>query len=631
MKKPLLLLTSFLLAGAAFSQTILNETFDGTSLPDGWTKSQNNPVGWVFGSPASLSSTYWAIPAHSGNCAASNDDVNDNNSASHDASEDYLITPSFSLADAPSAVLTFDVYNSGQWGSTAFVRVNTDGGDDFAQIQQIPTSNEWQTINIVLDAYLGDGDVRIAFHHDDNGLWAGGVAVDNVKVTIPFANDAALTTINTSSFVQSNSDVAVEGVITNVGTEPLTSVTVEWSGAGQSGTHTFDGLNVALFSTYTFSHPDLLAVASDNIDLTVTIASVNGGEDQNLDDNSLDITINPLLFVPTRKVLIEQGTGTWCGWCPRGHVNAEYMHDTYPNSINVAVHNSDPMANSTYDSGMGALIGGYPSGLVDRFFNDIDPGDFEELFLQRIQMPTIASVGVETSFNSDNRMLSITVEGTFAVSTTGNFRLNAIVVEDNVTGTGSSYNQSNFYSGGAAGPMGGYESLPNPVPASQMVYHMVGRRILGGWNGTVNSIPSSVEAGVVYTQDYTFTVPSTYDENEIMVVGLVIDNSTGEIVNAERSSGIVSTRSIASSGFDFSIFPNPTDNFSNIVLSLEKQDLVRYDVFDMSGKRVLSESKGQLAPGEYLHSIDVASLNSGLYFVTISVGESQITKKLSVY
>jgi hypothetical protein len=632
MKKPLLLFATALLAGSAFSQTIIDESFDGTSLPDGWTKTQNNPIGWVFGSPATLSSTYWTIPAHDGNCAASNDDVNDNNSASHDASADYLITPSVDLTDVTSAVLTFDIYNSGQWGSTAFVRVNTDGGEDFAQIQQIPTSGEWQTINVVLDAYVGNSDVRIAFHHNDNDLWAGGVAVDNVKIAIPLEVDAAMASITTPQYVQSNSDVTVAGVITNVGLNDISSITIDWSASnGQTGTHTFDGLNVGLFETYAFSHPDAVAIADVNVDLTVTIASVNGEDDQNLADNELALTLNPLLFVPERKVLIEQATGTWCGWCPRGHVNAEFMNDTYPNSINVAVHNSDPMANSTYDNGIGAIIGGYPSGLVDRFFNDVDPGDFEDLYLQRIQMPTIASVGVQTGFNPENRQLSITIEGTFAVTTTGNYRLNAIVVEDNITGSGSGYNQTNYYSGGGAGPMGGYESLPDPVPANQMVYHMVGRRILGGWNGTVNSIPSSVEAGVAYSQEYSFTVPTTYDENEIMVVGLIIDNTTGEIVNAERSSGIVSARNVETNDFDFEIYPNPTNDISNVLLSLEKPGMVRYDVYDISGKRVISESKGLLAQGEYLHTIDVSALNSGLYFVTIAIGESQITKKLSVY
>ena len=42
----------------------------------------------------------------------------------------------------------------------------------------------------------------------------------------------------------------------------------------------------------------------------------------------------------------------------------------------------------------------------------------------------------------------------------------------------SGYNQVNAYAGNALGPMGGFESLPNPVPAAQMVYDHVARVLL---------------------------------------------------------------------------------------------------------------------------------------------------------
>lgn len=76
MKKSLFLAGLLTFAMQGYSQTLIDESFDGTALPTDWTKSQNNAIGWVFGTTASLSSAYWAIPAHDGNCAASNDDAN---------------------------------------------------------------------------------------------------------------------------------------------------------------------------------------------------------------------------------------------------------------------------------------------------------------------------------------------------------------------------------------------------------------------------------------------------------------------------------------------------------------------------------------------------------------------------
>ncbi len=630
MKKVLLSALALSLFTAVNAQVLISESFDGTTLPEGWTKSQLNPVGWVFGSPASLSSTYWTVPTHTGNCAASNDDVNDNNTAAHDASMDLLITPSFDLSSASACALTFDIYHPGAWGSTAHLRVSLDGGNTFSEFNTISVDDAWRTVNVSLGAYVGNADVKIAFRHNDNNVWAGGVAVDNVTIFIPAENNAALVGITTPEFVMNTTDVAITGVVENRGANPLTSFILDWSTATQSGTYTFDGLNIAPFETYNFSHPVELEVGMGNEDLDVVISETNGVADADPSDNSGAKLVHALLFNPSKKVLVEQGTGTWCGWCPRGHVFSEYMAETYPNSIEVAVHNADPMANSTYDSGMGARIGGYPSGLVDRFFMDIDPSQFEEAYLQRIDQQTFADVSVDLDYNHTTRNLQMTINANFAATVAGNFRLNALVVEDNVTGTASSYNQTNYYSGGSAGPMGGYESLPNPVPASQMVYHHVGRRIMGGWNGTAGTIPSQVEPSTTYSTTYSLTLPTSWDHTEISVVGLIINQADESIVNAQESGEILSVAEQVEYGFSFELFPNPASDFVNVALQIEKPGVVLYDVYDMTGKLVKSIQAGTLSAGEYFQTVDVSELESGLYFVSILINGNQITRKLAV-
>jgi hypothetical protein len=630
MKKLLLTSLSLALFTAANAQVLVSETFDGTTLPQGWTKTSLNPIGWVFGTPASLSSAYWTIPANSGNCAASNDDANDNNSAQHNSSMDLLITPSFDLSSAAACALSFDVFHNGDWGSTAHLQVSTDGGNTFTEFNTIAADPAWRTVGISLNAYLGNSDVKIAFRHNDNNLWAGGLAVDNVTIFIPPNNNASLVSITSPSFAMNNSDVSITGVVENSGANTITSVTVEWTAGTQNGSHTFDGLNVAPFQTYEFTHPVALELGNENVPVEVMISQTNGEADGDPSDNGGNHLVHSLLFNPAKKVLVEQGTGTWCGWCPRGHVFSEYMAETYPNSIEVAVHNNDPMTNATYDSGMSSRIGGYPSGLVDRFFMDIDPSEFEAAYLERIDQQTFAEVSVDLDYNNTTRNLQMTINANFAAVVEGNFRLNAIVVEDDVTGTTSAYNQSNFYSGGQAGPMGGYESLPNPVPASQMVYHHVGRRIMGGWNGTSGTIPAQVVPGTVYSTTYSLTLPTTWDHTKISVVGLIINQANENLVNAEESGEILSTNSQKEYGFSFAIFPNPASSEVNIALGMEKPGNVVYEVFDMTGKLVKAAANGSLAPGEYFQTLDVSNLQSGFYFVTVSIDGNRITKKLAV-
>ena len=117
----------------------------------------------------------------------------------------------------------------------------------------------------------------------------------------------------------------------------------------------------------------------------------------------------------------------------------------------------------------------------------------------------------------------------------GNYALAGIVVESGITGPPPSYDQSNSYSGGDEGPMGGYEDLPNPVPATRMVYNHVGRHLLGGYNGDAASLPMTLEDGQTYSHTYSYTLPEGFNEEYVYVVGLMINQSTGEILNAGGS------------------------------------------------------------------------------------------------
>ena len=47
-------------------------------------------------------------------------------------------------------------------------------------------------------------------------------------------------------------------------------------------------------------------------------AEISGVVDGDASNNCVSHTVSGQSFVPTKHVVIEEGTGTWCGWCPRG-------------------------------------------------------------------------------------------------------------------------------------------------------------------------------------------------------------------------------------------------------------------------------------------------------------------------
>ena len=150
-------------------------------LPCNWSTTQDSSsFGWLWGDSASLSSSFWMIPGHT-NFMASNDD-----SCNCTMTMDYLISPVFDFSSytaLTSITLNFEAYYDSSYGSSAYVEVSLDSGATWNVVHTLSPSSAWQNVIVDLSAYAGSPAVQVAFHHDDNGEWADGFAVDDVLIT----------------------------------------------------------------------------------------------------------------------------------------------------------------------------------------------------------------------------------------------------------------------------------------------------------------------------------------------------------------------------------------------------------------------------------------------------------------
>ena len=233
-----------------------------------------------------------------------------------------------------------------------------------------------------------------------------------------------------------------------------------------------------------------------------------------------------------KNVLVEELTGTWCQWCPRGIYYGDSLCQTHDNVIFIAIHCSDPMANDTYYQASGLV--GAPSANIGRRFMDQETQTWFAKVEQESQIAPKANMNVVCDYNPATRQLTATVIATALENMSGDYRFAVILTEDGVTGPAPSYNQSNSYSGGGHGPMGGYESLPNPIPAERIAYDHVGRELLCDYGGLTGSFPTSLEAGSMASYDFTCTLNEDYDYNYVRAIGLLIAPD-GTVENAAKS------------------------------------------------------------------------------------------------
>ena len=623
--KNLLLLGAMFIATTSFGQG-LTENFDAVTapgLPTGWTTS-NASGGDAFETGTSANANaggYWPVPAH-GQFAMANDDV-----CNCTMTTVYLTSPSMDFSTATGMGLKYSCVDDGTYGGNPHsVEVSTDGGSTWNTIytHTFNPNIVWEDVTVALANTDNQPDVRFRFKYDDGGSWATGVAIDDVVVEALPAVEVAVSGVNLVRYAALNANSVLSVDVTNLGANTITSLEIDWND-GMSHIQTIN-TNIAPGATTSVAHPDAVTYAAAvERTINVSINAANGGPDDDASNNNGQTLHNTLSQATNKAVVIEEGTGTWCGWCPRGAVAMDYMVSTYPNDfIGIAVHNGDPMTVTAYDNG--ADISGFPGCNVDRVLLDasVSQSAFQQYYNDRVNLGVPANIGATVSGTGSS--VTIDASATFYTPvSSANFRLGVVIVENGVTGTTSGYAQANYYSGGTTA-MGGYESLPDPVPAAQMVYDHVGRALLGGYSGQAGSVPATITDGTVANYSFNYTVPSTSTRANMKAVVMLLDLTTGEIVNATEVS-------IAEAGIDnideisLEVYPNPASDIVNV--SFEAEGDYTITITDLAGREVATQSLLNLTGSQKI-AVPTNDLNSGNYIISVATAGSSYSQVLVI-
>ena len=469
-------------------------------------------------------------------------------------------------------------------------------------------------------------------------MYVDDVQFDHVPFTVP-ALDAMVADIDMGAELATQSGTPTVKIV-NGGSTAITSMKVDLSYNGSTTTQTVTGINLPTAGIYTVSMPSTVLVAG-SLPVTALVYEVNGGAGDNTPTNDmLSEQINPVVPAPGKMVVGEEATGTWCQWCPRGAVFMDLYETKYQDFwAGIAVHNGDPMTVADYDTGIGSLIGGYPSALVDRM-GDVDPSGMSSDFFTRLQTAPKATLLNGATWDPNTRVLNVSVRYTFSSGANGNYKSACVLTEDDVTGTGAGWSQSNAYAGGNNGTMGGYESLPNPVPASQMVYNHVARAIAPSFAGMSGIFPASINAGDVHIVNYTFTLPAGWDENQIHIVGMLIDPN-GKIDNAGSADIVTAVNNGYETGINVGIAevlsetktltlaPNPAYGSASVLLQLKAESDVSVYVSDLNGKAMLRGEYSNLSGAQSI-GLNLNGLAAGIYNVQVWINGTMYSEKLVV-
>ena len=285
---------------------------------------------------------------------------------------------------------------------------------------------------------------------------------------------------------------------------------------------------------------------------TLNITKVNGQNNANA-NLAANFTLYTLSKLIDRNVVVEQFTGTGCGWCPRGHVGMEKMRANFGDRfIGIAIHQYSAQSKDAMNIAAAKYaklsFNGAPSCRLDRGA-EADPYygysyDILDDFREEMNIPALAEVSVSGTLNTEKTQVEAKAKTTALFD--GTYNLEFVLVADGLKGTGTGWAQDNYYSSAYASQTGITKaSLPDDLKhlydTGATFYPTFNDvAIASSYTNSKNQVPAlALTADTEEETTITLAMPtyaklkSAIDVEQVYVVALLI-NAQGKIVNAAK-------------------------------------------------------------------------------------------------
>ena len=271
--------------------------------------------------------------------------------------------------------------------------------------------------------------------------------------------------------------------------------------------------------------------------------------------SSCQFGITTLTEAIAQRVVEEEFTGTTCGNCPRGIKGMEITESKYPEAVLIAIHRyqvTDPMyIDYPYSAA------GYPGCYINRTSKEIDPYYGKPLSESSaddtygldayFQSPNpLADAGISLEAEWIDNTIAVNATTTVATDLDGKYRLEFVVLADDLYGDAKSWCQTNYFSGSTY-----YENHPDlaeyvtaPYYIDDIRYNHVAAQWYGGsdkyvleslYAGAENQLSTTLDMSVC--RFISNPGSSSFDKEKTSLAALLIkdDGTTkGEIVNATK-------------------------------------------------------------------------------------------------
>lgn len=453
--------------------------------------------------------------------------------------------------------------------------------------------------------------------------------------------------------IELNNNHSVTGTVVNYGANAITAYDVDYAIDGGSViSHSVSSVNIAPGSSHDFTHGTPWNPTTGGgtfVDVDMSISNPNGNTDNTAFDNASTKNLFLILGVTATKfVLLEEFSTAPCGYCPDGLLVIDDILATVNNVILAQIHagfGTDAMTIPEHSQWAADFTGGAPTAMVDRILweGESDVGFSRSIWkdkvLERLNHSTPVEVIINGTYNSQTSSMDVEVTADFKdYGIPGDYRLNLYIIEDDVTGVGSGYDQRNYYSSqgaAAGGPSHPYYTQPDPIPGYE--HSMVIRSVPSTTWGNSGVIPSSPEPGQSYMKNYTVSMNPTWDMDKVYLVAYVsrfdVDPGNRPILNSVEVKatdlGVGIEKPTVNA--DIEVYPNPANDVAQVSIDLTETSDVTVEVVNTLGQNhtVFTHSATYAAGKQYV-TLPTADWSAGVYMVNIRIDDASLVKKLIV-
>ena len=502
MKKTLLFTLALLLSGAAFAQnrgTILSESFDGKSLPSGWSVFGGGNKNWSVtatdragGTPNELD-LYW-------------DPVFEGTSR--------MATPALNLTGIESIVVSFKHYFDyyPYYGNTCTLGIATssDNGTTWnTGWSQVYNETKRYVVNEVIEtADMGKENVLVCIYFEGSTNDINSWQFDNFLIFKQEETDAEVLSIDTYDRL-GNGNNKVSFTAKNLGKNTITSFEAKYQIEGEDEyvTETFT-TNMETYASEQFTFETPLFVTIGEYKLNVEITSVNGVNDNYIDNNIKTKDIDVKLGTCQRIPMIEHFSSSTCYPCVFTNKNMDTLTAKNPGRYTYVKYpmNGPAPGDPYYISDCNTRRVYYGVNNVPTIFLDgtlaEDPLPQEKLD-RNYNEPSF--IDIRGSFNVNEENSTITVVADIFSYTDINNIATYISVNEKVT-------------------------TENVGVNGETEFHHILMKMLGSASG----IKTSIEAGTYYRFEYTHDMTTTNMEElgDLEVAIWIQDTKTKEVYNS---------------------------------------------------------------------------------------------------